>query len=134
MKTIWKWVLGVVIVLVVVAAMGFIIRGFYVSHIVQFTDSNNFRSSLHDRFARDDKHGRGYGNGQFHDSKYGYGHRIAKHGIRGVRGSGFGGILHLILPLGALALVVYISYKHGMRLGAAEALISVKETTQKKSK
>jgi len=134
MKTIWKWVLGIVIVLVVVAAMGFIIRGFYVTHIVRFTDSDNFRSSLHDRFDRDDKHGRGYGNGQFHDSKYGHSHRIANHGIRGFRWSGFGGILHLLLALGALALVVYIAYKHGMRLGAAEALISAKETTHKKSK
>lgn len=134
MKTIWKWVLGIGLVLVAVAAIGFAARGFNVSHAVRFADSDNLPNPIHADAQRNDKRGHGFDYERFRGLKNDFNHRMPRHGNRGFAGFGFGGFLHTLFPLGVLVLVAYVAYQQGMRIGAAEALISARKPKPKKSK
>jgi hypothetical protein len=150
MKNIWKWILGIVIVLVVIAAVGFIASGFFVSRTARVERFEAFRPSMTDDFPHDDWHHPSFEYDRFHSPRESFGHRMPMYGNRGFSGRGFvgygfapwpflffGGLLRLIFPLAVLAAVGYFSYRKGKKDGAAEVLAGEPEPAEalkKKSK
>jgi len=120
MKNVWKWILGIVIVLVVVAAVGFVARGFFVSHTARVERFDNFRPPMTDGFGRDNWRG----------PMGGFNRGMPMHGGRGFGGYRymplsfmfFGGLLRLIFPLAMLGAVGYFAYKKGKKDGVAAAM------------
>jgi len=124
MSKTWKWILGIVLGLVVLAGVGFAAAYFFgFGHMV-------FRV------------GPAYSGHPMMDN-YGFGNRGPAEGFRNFRhpmmgGRGFyplgffflGGLLRLILPLAVLAAVGYFSYKKGKMDGAANALAPIPETSE----
>jgi hypothetical protein len=140
MKNIWKWILGIVIVLVVIAATGFIASGFYVSRSMRVDRFDNFRPPQGEGFDRNDRHGPGLGFDHIPIPRDYHHYNMPKHGYRGFGGHGFGGygyiswplmffggLLRLFLPLAVLVAVGYFAYKKGKKDGAEEVLASSSE-------
>jgi hypothetical protein len=116
MSKTWKWILGIVLGLVVLAGVGFAAAYFFGFGHMAF------------------RVGPAYAGHPMMDD-YGFGNRAPMNGFRnsrgpmmGARGFGgygflglpflfFGGFLRLILPLGLLALVAYFSYRAGKKAG-----------------
>jgi hypothetical protein len=112
MSKTWKWIIGIVIGLVILAGVGFVAAYYFgFGHMAYFG-----RTAYSGHPMMDD---------------YGFGHRAPLNGYRGFRqpmmdGWGFfpfgglfflGGLLRLIFPLGVLALVGYFSYRAGKKAG-----------------
>jgi len=140
MKTIWKWILGFVIVLVVVAAVGFAVRGFFVPRTVRVEGFESFRNPMDKGFERDGKRVPDFGYDHFRSPMGRFNQHMPMYGYRtfGGRGFGgygffpwpfmfFGGLLRLIFPLVVLVAVWYFAYMKGKKDGAAEALASETE-------
>lgn len=112
MKKIWKWILGIVLVLVLIAAVGF------AGHF--------FADHSHGDAMMSEAYGRGEWRMPMQDE-----HGPAVHfrePMRGGRGffpyGGFfflGGLLRLIIPIGVLALVIYLAYRAGKNAGMVAA-------------
>lgn len=131
MSRVWKWIfgiLGVLIVLSLLAGGAFMWRnqGLYMGA----------RASgpwALDRPGLPDEQGtpRGYeGYRGYHMDEwggrmpmmgYGYGYSPYGYGHMGIGFMPFGGVFHLLFPLGLLALVAYIFYQMGKRAGSAAA-------------
>ena len=113
MSKTWKWILGIVLGLVVLAGMGFAAAYFFgFGHMA-------FRA------------GPAYSGHPMMDD-YGFGTRGFRQPMVGGRGfypfGGFfflGGLLRLIFPLGILALVGYFSYRAGKKAGMNNATQNV---------
>jgi len=147
MKTSWKWVLGIVILLVLVAGVFFTTRAMYVSHSARFADVDDFRYQEHHDFERGDKRGQDFDKDKFHGLKDGFNQRLPKYDKWGYGGYGYlplpflyiSGLLKKLFPLGVLALVAYIAYQQGKRVGAAEMVLAASDagpetTPQKKTR
>lgn len=122
MSKTWKWILGIVLGLVVLAGIGFAAAYFFgFGHMA-------FRA------------GPAYSGHPMMDD-YGFGNRGPMEGFRGFRhpmmgGRGFyslggffflGGLLRLFFPLAVLGAVGYFSYKKGKKDGAMKILTSTPE-------
>ena len=119
MSKTWKWILGTVIVLVVVAALGFLAWHFYGS--TRVTTLERVRTTRMEEFERGDRtapripYDRGQmpmmgGYERFHHPMVGYGFTPLPFLF-------FGGLFRLLVPLGVLALVAYIAYRQGVKAG-----------------
>ena len=125
MKSIWKWILGLVVVLVIIATVGLMARGFFVSRTTRVERFEDFHNPMLDGFDRDGKRGPNFGYDHFRSPKGGFNHGMPMHGGRRFGGYGFmrlpfmflGGLLWLIFPLAVLAAVVYFSYQAGKKAG-----------------
>ena len=117
MSRTWKWIIGILIGLVVLAGVGFAAATYFgFSHMANFD-----RAAYPGHPMMDD---------------YGFGNRGPVGGFRNFRrpmmgGHGFypfggffflGGLLRLIFPLAILAAVGYFAYQKGKKDGAVEAL------------
>ena len=128
MSKTWKWILGIVIGLVVVAAVGFFAHGTFESRTVRVERFDNFRPPMADGFERDGKRGPGFAYDHFRSPMGGFNHGMPMYGRRGFGGYGymplpfmiFGGLLRLVFPLAVLGAVGYFSYKKGKKDGAME--------------
>ena len=117
MSKTWKWVIGIVIGLVVLAGVGFVAANYFgFSHMAYFG-----RTAYSGHPMMDEN---GFGNRVPMDN-----FRNFRHPMMGGRGfyplGGFfflGWLTRLIVPLGLLALVVYFSYRAGKRAGMNAAL------------
>ena len=117
MSKTWKWVIGIVIGLVVLAGVGFVAANYFgFSHMAYFG-----RTAYSGHPMMDEN---GFGNRVPMDN-----FRNFRHPMMGGRGfyplGGFfflGGLLRLIFPLGVLALVGYFSYRAGKKAGMNTAL------------
>ena len=134
MSTVWKWVLGILGLLIVVGL---------IAGAVFMWRYNGFRMMARadapgyfERTAPPDAPGapRGYEEyRRYHMDQWGggmpmmgYGYRPSSH-FGSPLGTGFmlvAGLFHLLLPLGVLALVAYVFYRMGKRAGAASASAS----------
>jgi hypothetical protein len=112
MSKTWKWIIGIVIGLVILAGVGFVAAYYFgFGHMAFF--------------------GRTAYSGHPMMNEYGFGNRAPLNGYRGFRqpmmgGWGFfpfgglfflGGLLRLVFPLGVLALVGYFYYRAGKKAG-----------------
>jgi hypothetical protein len=114
MSKTWKWIIGIVIGLVILAGVGFVAAYYFgFGHMAFF--------------------GRTAYSGHPMMGEYGFGNRAPLNGYRNDRmpmmgGRGFfffpfgglfflGGLLRLIIPLGVLVLVGYFSYRAGKKAG-----------------
>ena len=130
MRKIWKWILGIVIVLVVVAAAGYAVRGFYVFRMARVERFSNFRPPTAQGFDRDNQRAPSFGGDRSRAPQGFYDHRMPMYGSRSFGGYGFmpmpflffGGFLRLIVPLAILAAVGYFAYRKGKKDGLAEAV------------
>jgi len=124
MSKTWKWILGIVLGLIVLAGIGFVVANYFgFGHMAFF--------------------GRTVYSGHPMMDDYGFNNRAPMNGYHNFRqpmmsGRGFfpfgglfflGGLLRLFFPLAILAAVGYFAYKRGKRDGAAEALPPVPEPT-----
>ena len=107
MSKTWKWILGIVLGLVILAGVGFAAASFFGFGHMSF------------------RVGPAYSGHPMMDD---YGFRDFRHPMMGGRGfypfSGFfflGGLLRLIFPLAVLVAVGYFAYKKGKRDGVAES-------------
>ena len=112
MKKAWKWILGIVVLLVVLFAVGFVLYNIWGGGI---------------RLARVPFNGRGPMMGNEYNFRHpmmGEGFNFFRRPAMGLRGFApfgafffLGGLLRLIFPLGLLALVAYIFYRMGKKAG-----------------
>ena len=113
MSKTWKWILGIVIVLVVVAAVAFAARGFFASHYMLTRNLDRFDGPM----GRYDEN--------FRLPMKGY--RDFRHPMVGGYGfmawpfMFFGGFLRLLFPLLVLVGVGYFSYRKGKKDAMAAA-------------
>jgi hypothetical protein len=116
MSKTWKWILGIVLGLVILAGVGFLAANFFGYGHMSY------------------RVGPAYSGHPMMDD-YGFGNRAPMEGFHNFRqpmmggrrfgGYGFmslpflfvGGLLRLVFPLGLLALVAYFSYKAGKKAG-----------------
>ena len=121
MSKTWKWILGIVLGLVVLAGLGFAVAGFLgFGHLSFRVGPAYYGHPMMDEY--------GFGNrGPLE------GFREFRHPMMGGRGFGsygylglpflfIGGLMRLVLPLGVLALVAYFSYRAGKHAGMNAAL------------
>jgi len=138
MKKVWKWILGIVIVLIVVAVVGFVVRGVFVSRMNRL---NNFQPPLTKNFERGDQRIPSFDNDKFNNPHDNFNQRLPMQSERGFRGHGFtdygfwsfpfilfGGLFKFIFLFVILGVVGYFSYSMGKKAGAAEVLASVPGT------
>jgi len=112
MSKTWKWIIGIVLGLVILAGIGFVVASYFsYGHMTYF--------------------GRVPYSGHPMMDDYGFGNRAPRGGYQNFRqpmmgGRGFyplggffflGGLLRLIFPLAVLALVGYFSYRAGKKAG-----------------
>lgn len=111
MKKIWKWILGIVLVLVLIAVVGFAWQYFAI---------HSLGIAMMDEYGRGEwrmpmQDGRDF-TPQFHAPMMG------RRGFFPYGGFFFlGGLLRLIIPIGALALVIYLAYRAGKNAGMEAA-------------
>jgi len=113
MSKTWKWILGIVIVLVVVAAAAFAARGFYVSHHMITGNFNRFEGPMgrnYDDFRHPMKGYRGFQHPM-----------IGNYGYMMLPFMFVGGFLRLLFPLLVLGAVGYFFYQRGKKAGMAVA-------------
>jgi hypothetical protein len=130
MSTVWKWVLGILGLLIVVGLIAGAVfmwrnQGFHMSARVSQPWSFDrplppSGPGVPDRYPEY----RGYHMDEWGGGMpmMGYGYGYYPHAF-GPLGTGFGllgGLFHLIVPLGLLALVAYIFYQMGRRAGLAD--------------
>ncbi len=137
MKPIWKWILGVVILLVVITVAGFAARDLFISPTARVERFDDFHPPRAENFDPEGDRLPSFGYDKFHGPRDGFSQRLPMHGNRGFGGPGYsgygylplpflfyGGFVRLLFPLGLVALVAYIAYQQGKKIGAAEALLS----------
>ncbi|MDK1028048.1 MAG: hypothetical protein QGM50_05050 [Anaerolineae bacterium] len=149
MKTIWKWVIGVVIGLVIVAGLGFAVLGMKHSRSVRFVVSKDFNYDKSEGYGYDKPGGYDYDDYDKRSPIDGFDHGFYKYKNHGFNKGGYGGgeyshhpililvkLLHKLIPLGVLALAIYLAYQQGKKIGAAEAIVppKAKEPAKKKAK
>ena len=125
MSKTWKWILGIVLGLVILAGVGFATAYFFgFGHMAFRVGPAYSGHSMMDDY--------GFGN-----RGPGEGFRDFRHPMMGGRGfyplgSFFflGGLLRLIFPLAVLAAVGYFSYQKGKKDGAAKALAPIPEPAE----
>lgn len=127
MKNIWKWILGILLILVVVG--GLFAAGYFMwrTHNAAVASAAPFSRSWNGPMMP----GRNGNRGQVGPG-YGFGPMMGGRGFnRGWGGflpfgfGGFfllGGLFRLLLPLGFIALVAYLFYQIGKQAGAARAV------------
>ncbi len=117
MSKTWKWILGIVLGLVILAGVGFLAATFFGYGPMSYWGGPAY-----------------YGHPMMDD--YGFGNRLPMDNYHNFRrpmmgGRGFypfggffflGGLLRLVFPLGVLALVAYIAYQQGKKAGMSAAL------------
>ena len=107
MSKTWKWILGIVIVLVVVAAVAFAAHGFFTPRYMQTGNFNRFDCPM-GRNYDDFRHPMDGYRGFHHPMVGGYGFMTWPFMF-------FGGFLRLFFPLLVLAGVGYFSYQKGKK-------------------
>jgi len=138
MKKVWKWILGIVIALIVVAAVGFIVRGVFISRTNRLS---NFQPPLTKNFDPGDRRTPSFDSDKFNNPRDNFNRRLPMQSERGFHGHGylgygfwpfpfilFGGLFKFIFLFVILGVVVYFSYSMGKKAGAAEVLASVPGT------
>ena len=113
MSKTWKWILGIVIVLVVVAAVAFAAHGFFTPRYMQTGNFNRFDCPM----------GRNYDDFRHPMNGYrGYHHpMVGNYGFMPLPFMFFGGFLRLLFPLLVLGAVGYFSYQKGKKDAMAAA-------------
>ncbi len=117
MSRIWKWILGIVVGLVILAGIGFVAANYFgFGHIASFGRAPYAGHPMMDDYSFGDRAPRG-------DSQ------SFRHPMMGGRGyypfGGFfffGGLLRLIFPLAILVAVGYFAYRKGKQDGTAEVV------------
>lgn len=109
MKNIWKWILGVLVVLLVVSAIvavPFILHNTFGADLAPGFDRQSWRMPMHDfggrgfdRFGPPMMGGRGYS---------GFSPLFAGFML-------LGGLLRLLVPLGIVALIAWLAYQQGKK-------------------
>ncbi len=127
MSKTWKWILGIVIVIIVVAALGFVawnVYGFshWTGHMSAYERA---RSPMMEGFEHGDKNGPRLPADNWHGPMMGgydrfHSPMMGGYGFIPLPFLIFGGLLRLVVPLGVLALVAYFAYKKGKKDGALE--------------
>lgn len=135
MSRIWKWILGILGVLIIV--------GLIAGAVFMWRNHGVFAGGRAFEFSGPDRqwggqmpgapngtegyrryHMQGWG-GRMPMMGDGYGYAPHAYGPMGRGFMFFGGLFHLLVPLGVLALVAYIFYQMGKRAGAASASASL---------
>lgn len=125
MNRIWKWILGILAVLIVVGLVAGAVlmwrNGGMYGTARSFRDLDRKGPWAQQAPGSPDGfegyrgyHMRGWGG---HMPMMGYGYRPFAYGPMGPGFMFFGGLFHLLLPLGVLALVAYVFYGMGKRAG-----------------
>ena len=117
MSRTWKWIIGILIALVVLAGIGFVAANYFgFSHMAYFGRIPYAGHPMMDDYGFGDRAPRG-------------GYQNFRHPMMGGRGfypfGGFfflGGLLRLIFPLAILAAVGYFAYRKGKQDGTVEAM------------
>ena len=127
MSKTWKWIVGIVVLLVVVAAMGFVAWKAYGSpHGFGYRSAyERAHPPMMEEFERWDRNGSRFPDDRWHEPMMGGYDRFHSPMMGGY---GFvplpflilGGLLRLVFPLVVLALVAYFAYKKGKKDGALE--------------
>ena len=149
MSKVWKWIIGILIVLVVAALVVgavFVVRNnlLYTRSVraaAPFANGQtrpNFQATPNAPGSPNPNNGQGgqvpYGFNNRRSPMFGEGPMMGGRGFRnfggfmpfGMFGMGFfflGGFLRLIVPLGVLALVAFIFYRLGKRAGASSVVV-----------
>jgi len=139
MSKTWKWILGIVIGLVVLASIGFMAaRYFGFGHMAYFGRTSYSGHPMMEDYGFGNRGPQG-GNENFRHpmmGDYGFGNRVPEGGYQNFRhpmmgGRGFyplggffflAGLLRLVFPLAILAAVGYFSYRAGKKAGMNTAL------------
>jgi hypothetical protein len=122
MSRTWKWILGIVLGLVILAGVGFVVASFFGYGHMSFWGGPAFTSRPMMDGNRFDERGPLGGYQDF---------RHPMMGGRGFGGFGFvswpffflGGLLRLAFPLAVLALVAFFSYRAGKNAGLRTAQV-----------
>ena len=123
MSKTWKWILGTVIVLVVVAALGFLAWNFYGSPRLygRMNTLERVRSPRLEEFERGDRIAPGGPYDRWQMPMTGgyerFPHPMVGYGFMSLPFLFFGGLFRLLVPLGVLALVAYVAYQQGVKAG-----------------
>ena len=114
MSKTWKWILGIVLGLVILAGVGFVAANFFGFGHMSFWGGSYYGHPMMDDYGFGDRAPRG-------------GYQNFRHPMMSGRGfypfGGFfflGGLLRLIFPLAVLVAVGYFAYQKGKKDGAAE--------------
>lgn len=123
MSKTWKWILGTVLVLIVVVALGFLAWNFYGAPRLsgRMATLERVRIPRLEEFERGGRIAPGApydhrhmpmmgGYERFHSPMVGYGFMPLPFLF-------FGGLFRLLVPLGVLALVAYVAYQQGVKAG-----------------
>lgn len=129
MSRVWKWIFGILGVLIVVGLLAggaFMMtnRSLYMG--ARLSEPRSFeRPGLPDEQGAPGGY-EGYRGYHMHEwgggmpmMGYGYGYSPYAYGHMGYGFMPFGGLFHLLLPVGLLVLVAYIFYRMGKRAGSA---------------
>ena len=129
MKNIWKWIIGVVVVLVVLAAVGFFASRYFVPRATRVDRFETLRPPALENYEREGKRVPGFDYDHYRSPMGGFNRRVPMHGFfMPIPFMFFGGFLRLIFPLVVLGAVGYFSYQKGKKDGAAEALAAPVES------
>jgi hypothetical protein len=117
MSRTWKWIIGILIGLVVLAGISFVAANYFgFGHMAYFSRTPYAGHPMMDDYGFGDRAPRG-------------GYQNFRHPMMGGRGfypfGGFfflGGLLRLIFPLAILAAVGYFAYRKGKQDGALEVV------------
>jgi hypothetical protein len=121
MSKTWKWILGTVVVLVVVAALGFLAWNAYgsVRWSGRVLTGERVRPPMMEGFERGDRGD--WGSPRFPADRW-HTPMMGGYGFMPLPFLFFGGLFRLVVPLGVLALVAYIAYRQGVKAGMRAAL------------
>jgi hypothetical protein len=133
MSKTWKWILGIVLGLVVLAGLGFVAASYFGFGHMSFLSGPAYA-------GRPMMNEYGFGNRGPMDGFRDF--RQPMMGRRGFGGYGFfglpflflGGFLRLIIPLGLLALVAFFAYRIGRQAGLKAALATPVSTPTTETK
>jgi len=128
MSKTWRWILGIFVVLVVVAALGFLAWNAYGSMrwSGRIPASERVRPPMMEQFGRGDRNAPWLPDDRWHMPMMGAYDRF--HSPMGgywflpLPLLFFGGLLRLVVPLGVLALVAYVAYQQGKKAGMQAVL------------
>jgi hypothetical protein len=123
MSRTWKWILGIVLGLVILAGVGFVVASFFGYGHMSFWGGPAFTSRPMMDGNRFDERGPLGGYQDFRHPMMG-GRGFGGYGWIGLPFFFIGGLLRLVFPLALLALVAFFAYRAGKQAGLRAAQVT----------